>query len=464
VTGIRLSLPAAALTCALAALWAAAPAAQRPAPLAFEGARILVGDGRVIDDGVIIVTDGRITSVGPARSIQRPRGATRVDLTGKIVMPTLVDAHIHIGYENGQSWRAENYTRANVLDTLDRLAYYGVGAVFSAGTDPADLAIAVQRDQAAGRAGGARFVFAGGFGPPGAGPNQQLLNELAKFPDVVVRGITGDADARQELKALAAKQISFVKVWVTDRNGTQRKTTPEAYRALIDEAHKHNIRVVAHATDNLGDAKDLARAGLDGSMHAIIDADPEFAALMKKNDGFVIPSQGLGLRGNVPGLAPWFEDPLFQETMPAATIARYREQAARAAPPAADALTLDQRLQRTGRMLKVLLDGGVRVALGGDSGAMPDYPPGFPTLREMELYVRAGMTPEQVIVAATKAGAEALRLERDLGTLETGKTANLLVLDADPRIDITNMKRIARVFIRGQELERAALRARLNPR
>jgi imidazolonepropionase-like amidohydrolase len=145
-------------------------------------------------------------------------------------------------------------------------------------------------------------------------------------------------------------------------------------------------------------------------------------------------------------------------------MARYRRQTAQANPPAANALTLDQRLERTRRMLKVLLDGGVRIVAGGDSGAMPDYPPGYPIHREMELYTKAGMTPEQVLTAATRSAAEAFRLDRDLGTLEVGKLANLLVLNADPRLAITNTRTIAAVYLQGKELDRAAIRNRLNPR
>jgi imidazolonepropionase-like amidohydrolase len=437
--------------------------AQPPsAVFALQGARLIVGDGRAIESGTLIVEDGRIAGIGRPPGLQLPRGATRIDLTGKTVMPALIDAHMHMGFENMSSWRAENYTRENVLDTLDRLAYYGIGAVLSAGADPTDRALQLQRDQAAGRVGGARFVFAVGFGPPGAGPNAQVLRELARFPDPVVRGITNDREARRGVSEVAARQIRFIKVWVTDRGGTQRKTTPEAYRALIDEAHKRDIRVVAHVTDSVADAKDLARAGLDGAIHAVPDADSELAALLKNNNAFVTAAQGLGLRGNVPGMQPWFEDSFFQEAAPPATVERYRQQLAQAPPPAADALTFDQRLARTARMITVLVDGGVRIAVGTDSGALPDYPPGYPTHREMELYSRMGMTPGQIIIAATKSGAEALGLDKEMGTLETGKQANLLVLDADPRADIKNTRRIARVYLQGKEVDRAALRRKWN--
>jgi imidazolonepropionase-like amidohydrolase len=218
--------------------------------------------------------------------------------------------------------------------------------------------------------------------------------------------------------------------------------------------------VVAHATDSLADAKDLARSGLDGSLHAVLDADEEFAAMMKKNDAFLAPTQGLGLRGNIPGLTPWFEDPFFQEATPVATLERYRQQAAKAQPAAPNALTLEQRYARVGRMLKVLADGGVRIAIGTDAGATPDYPPGYPTHREMEIYAKSGMTPQQVIVASTNSGAEALRLDKDLGTLEVGKLANLLVLDANPLADITNTRKVASVYFQGKAVDREALRRR----
>ena len=451
---------------AVALLMAATLGAQQPTSIVFEGGRVIVGNGVVLEKGAVVIDGGRIVSVGRMGEARVPLDATHIDISGKTVMPTLVDAHMHVGYENMSSWRAENYSRQNVIDTLDREAYYGVGAVFSTGTDPSDLALAIQKEQAEGAIGGARLVFAAGFGPPGNGPNPQLLKELAKFPDVVVRGITGDGDARQGIRDIAAKGITFAKVWVTDRGGTQKKTTPEAYRALIDEAHKHSIRVVAHGTDTLQDCKDLARAGLDGSIHGVLDADAEYAALMKKNNGFVTPAQGLGWRA-IPGEPPWFEDPFFQEATPTATVVRYRQQEAQRAggvgPPAGNQPTFTQQLDRAKHMIQVLTAGGVRIAIGTDSGATPDYPPGYPVHRELELESRMGMTPAQLVVSATKSGAEALRLDKDLDTLEVGKVANLVVLNANPLDDIRNTRRIAAVYIQGSRLDREAMRRKWNP-
>ena len=449
---------------ALAFLAVAVVRGQQPAPVVFEGGRLIIGDGRVIENGTLVVTNGRITAVGAAGQVQRPAGATRVDLAGKTVMPTLIDAHIHMAYENMNSWLADNYTRENVIDTLNRLAYYGVGATFSTGTDPIDMALQIQADQAAGKIGGARFVIAPGFGPPGAGPNGNLLRELAKFKEVVVRGVSTDAEARQGVREIAAKKIPFIKVWVTNRNGSQQKIVPEAYRALIDEAHKNNMRVVGHVTDGLADAKDLARAGLDGYIHGVTDADAEFAALMKKNDAFMTPNQGGGWR-NAPGQPAWFEDPFFQEATPPATIERYRQQDAKRKPDAPDAASaFKERTDRSSRMVKVLLDGGVRIAIGTDAGAGPDYPPGWPTHRELEVLNKLGMTPQQLITAATKSSAEALRLDKDLGTLEVGKVASLLVLNANPLDNILNTRKIASVYIQGKEVDRTGLRRTWNPR
>ena len=113
--------------------------------VAYEGARLIVGDGSApIESGVMVVREGRIVAVGSKGSVTVPAGAVHVDLTGRTVMPALVNAHVHIGYEGYTSWSAKNYTPQNVLDHLRREAYYGVAATQSVGSSPTDASIAVR--------------------------------------------------------------------------------------------------------------------------------------------------------------------------------------------------------------------------------------------------------------------------------------------------------------------------------
>src|SRR5215469_16027063 len=136
--------------------------AAYPQPAVFEGARLIIGDANApIENGVFVVQDGRIAAIGAKGSVKLPAGAQRIDLSGKTVMPTL--NNIHIGYEGFVSWSVENHTPENVLDHLEREAFYGVGTAMTMGDQPLDFAIAVQRNQAAGKlAPAARFFFAAG--------------------------------------------------------------------------------------------------------------------------------------------------------------------------------------------------------------------------------------------------------------------------------------------------------------
>src|SRR5262249_48330579 len=121
----------------LAALTAAIrPVAAQPQATLFEGARLITADGRApIENGAFLVQNGRFTSVGLKGEIQTPAGAARVDLSGKTVIPALIDGHSHIGYMRNLTSGAQNYTRENILDHMRRLAYFGVAASQSMGTD-----------------------------------------------------------------------------------------------------------------------------------------------------------------------------------------------------------------------------------------------------------------------------------------------------------------------------------------
>ena len=216
------------LTGGAIALASALALAQAPGGAAvYEGARLIIGDARApIDNGAIVVQNGRITAVGRKGAVAVPAGATHVDLTGKTVMPAMINAHVHIGYEGYTSWGAENYTPQNVLDHLQREAFYGVGATQSVGSSPTEPALQFQRDQQAGKfAPASRFFFMPGMAPPHGGPDHVLMAATDALH--VVNEVTTPEEARAAVRAMAAKKIGSVKIWVDDRRGTYPKLSPE---------------------------------------------------------------------------------------------------------------------------------------------------------------------------------------------------------------------------------------------
>jgi imidazolonepropionase-like amidohydrolase len=436
------------------------PATEGAGATFFEGARLIVGDGEVIESGGMLVEGDRIVAIGELASMSVPAGTPTVSLSGKSVVPAFVDAHAHLGYESTETWGADNYTRENMVENLERYAYYGFGAVFSAGSDPDDFALEIQRAQEAGDIGGARFVFAAGMAPPGQGPNNQFLVHTGTIAErtgmTVLRGVTSAADARTAVADVAAKGIPFIKIWVDDRGGSQQKLAPELYRAIISEARAHDLAVVVHQQAT-SDMPGLLDAGVAGFLHGRLGPtlDDALAARIHQADAFLVPNLGLGeLRRERVA-----DDPFLQETVRADVVARLGQ-------------AFDERQQQAGggagagneaalrESMGDLLAAGVDVVLGTDAGAVPDHFFGYTGHRELEIFVRLGMTPAQAIVAATSRPAARLGLD-DMGTLAPGKRASFVVLDANPLDDIRNTRSISAEWLDGEEVDRAALRQRL---
>jgi imidazolonepropionase-like amidohydrolase len=395
----------------------AAPAGGAPAnaPSAsagtvFTGARVIVGDGSVIENGAFIVADGKFATVGATGAVTVPTGTPTVDLAGKTVMPMMLDTHVHLSTE-----------REPLIADLQARARFGVSAAMSLGMDATEAPFQVRSEEIP---GAARYFTAGrGITRPEPGRNE------------APHWVSTEEEARAAVREEAAREVDIIKIWVDDRNGQYEKLSPELYTAIIDEAHKNGVRVTAHIF-NLEDAKGLLRAGIDAFAHGIrdTDVDDEVVALFRERPNVVVvpnlPNPGVAtdlgwLRGQIP--AEQFD------TAQAAVAADNPQQ--------------QEAYGIQARNLDRLSAEGVKIALGTDGNV-----PWGPHLEIADM-VSSGMTPAEAIVAATETAAELLEIA-DAGTIESGKSADFIVLDANPLEDITNTRRISAVYLRGEAVER----------
>src|SRR5215471_3444648 len=413
-------------------------------PVWFEGARLIIGDSSApVENSAFLVEGDSFTWVGKKGDRQPPQGAARVDLSGKTVIPALIDGHNHIGIFNmrdGSNSKA-NYTHENLVDQLERYAYYGIAAGMSLGLE-ADQELGYQlRDEVIPNA--ARFLTVGkgiAATPVAGPPTEPRLG--------IPYGARTEKEGRDDVRALHARGVHFAKIWVDDRNGEVPKLQPNVYRAIIAEARSSGMEVLAHIgrSSALADAKDLYRAGVDGFVHVVRDrdVDDEYLQIVKAH-----PKVWTG--PNIP--VPLTRDTItwLAETLPTKQIdilrADIQKREAAGNPP-------DELYELHCRNLRKIHSAGMIIGLGTDGVGN-----GFGPHEQLWAYTQCGMTPMEAIVAGTSTNARILHLDR-LGTVAPKKEASFVVLDANPLVDISNTRHISAVYLRGKEVDRSALRSK----
>lgn len=422
---------------AIAMVAAAALAAGTLQPQPDPPAHALVG-GRVvgfagspaIDNATILIRNGRIEAIGPAGTVQVPRGTRTTNLAGKFVLPGLISAHAHVSDVDGLRPRA--YTAANTQRQLGLFARYGVTTVWSLGGEQAP-AFQARDAQSVPTLDRARIYLSGD----------------------VITAATPD-EARQAVARVAALKPDVIKIRVDDNLGTATKMTSAVYKAVIAEAHARGLRVAAHLF-YLDDAKDLLRAGADVIAHSVRDreVDDEFLALMKSRQAAYVPTLTRELSTFVYESTPaFFTDPFFLKEADPVVVAQLKEPGRQAGfRDSRSAQRYKAALEIAKRNLKRASDAGLLVAMGTDAGPFPERFQGYFEHVEMEMMVDAGLTPAAVLRAATAGAARAMRLD-NVGTLSPGAWADLLVLNQDPSKDIRSTRSISGVWIAGNAVRR----------
>jgi imidazolonepropionase-like amidohydrolase len=383
---------------------------------ALTGATIVDGVGeQPIADGVVVVRAGRIADVGPRAAVRIPSGVQTVDVTGKTIVPGLWDMHTHV---TQVEW-APVYLGAGVTTVRD------MGNEF-------EFVTALRDAIAANEVMGPRLLLAGLI--DGGGPNAFGVY-YAATPDEAKRVVAKYHDA-------GFQQIKIYSL-----------ITPPIVEAICAEAHRLGMTVTGHIPTGMS-IEQAVSAGMDQIAHLAIRGEAgseevtRTIGFLRDHKTVMDPTQSWNeLLGHAAG----------------APVTAFQPGIARIPPPlnrlfsnagtaGVDAATARSRVERGLRIVKALHDAGVAVVAGTDEGI-----PGHSVHREIELYVEAGLTPLQALQAATIVPARVMKLDADLGTIERGKRADLVILDASPLDDIRNIRRVRWTISDGRMYDAAAL-------
>jgi imidazolonepropionase-like amidohydrolase len=417
-----------------------------------KNALVIDGNGGTPVQADILIHRDTITAIGTHLDTS---GVQVLDLTGKTIMPALISTHVHIGILKDTANRAENYTRDNILAQLKKYEDYGVGTLLVMGTDrPLLFANGLKDSAMNGLLPGARIYSAGyGFGvPQGAPPMEMAMDQVFRPAD--------SSRIPAEMDSLAILEPAVVKLWLDDFGGKYKKMDPSVYRTIIREAHKRNLRVAAHVY-YLADARMLVSDGVDILGHSIRDSviDDNLLQEMKTRKVVYIPTLSLDEFAYIYARRPeWINDPFFRTSLEPGvyemiTSPQYQDKLKKSPNYKHNVTAFNTALKN----LKRIHDAGILISLGTDSGAMPLRAQGFSEHLELELMVKAGLTPLEAITVATKNASQVLRINDRYGSLEKGKVADLIVLNGNPVNNIKNTRSIMAVYKSGKQVSNGPL-------
>ncbi len=454
---------------------AIAPAAAQQNATLYEGARLIAGDGSpAVESSAFLVQNGTFARVGRKGEIPLPAGANRVDLTGKTVMPALVDMHGHFGFQNliAGTMSKDMFNRDNLIDHLQRLAFAGVGAVVGVGdladrsdmhggrTHWSNVALTLRNETIP---GAALFRTAGpGMAWPGSGAQGDPSRVDVAYP------VTTPEEARAAVRDYVLMKPEFIKIWVDDRGGKKKTLTPELYGAILDEAHKFNVPVGVHNV-KLSDAKLMIRGGMEGWLHVPVRGgdvvDAEIIQLVKdriargdRPNMWVTPAlitAWMNTAGG-PQRPGWLDDPLLKALYSQQQIEKYWGEPLRKMTPQQLARAKTE-FQADAKNMMLLRAAGMKMVGGTDTG-QTRHLVAFQNHLDLESMVAMGMTPMEAIKAATSDGAAAGHF--NTGLIAPARNADFIVLNANPLDGISNTRKIDKVYLRGAEVPRAQYAAK----
>lgn len=447
------------------------PAAEEASRLILEHATVIDGTGAPPKtDQTIVIEGDRIVAIGAMPAAAREPGGTRLDLTGKVVMPGLIDMHAHMAFGPVEASAIDGVPSPRLTidervghEVARELLRWGVTTVRNPG-GPTRESIAIRDAIASGRLPGPRIVTAGAIVDrmPFEG-----LTAIVRTADDVVAEVARQADAK----------VDFIKLYAG--------LTPDLVKAGIDAAHARGLKAVGHLW--LTDWKTAADAGIDGLVHALPLSDKQLpeaarAAYLKGITGTQAMYQwyehadvrGAEMRAAFRAMADhrvtfdptlvavesifFGDDPALTAHpsiahVPESTRTNWRTSTLTTGWTAEDYRRAKQQFGKALALVGEAYRAGVPIAAGTDL-SMPWVIPGEGLHRELELLVKAGLTPLDAIAAATGNAGRGLGAEHRVGTIAVGQRADLVVVNGNPAVDIRETRSIVRVFQGGKEIAR----------